>query len=455
MATGTQAGLELGAGKDAYLADFERFEKQAVAHGCATVNRLRKAALARFAELGFPGPRDEDWRFTSVASLTRTAFRRAQDAEALAVAAGDLRQVLFEAPGLRRLVFVNGQYAKALSSPGDDKQGVIVADLASVLTQRPGRVEPHLGRYVSSRDRPFVALNTAFLWDGAYVEVPEGVDAGGPVHLVFVSTTAAGPIVSHPRNLIVVAADARLTVMESYWGLGDGVCFTNGVTELAAGKSAAIDHYKIQEEGPRSFHVAALQIQQDQGSKVSSHYIGLGGALVRNEVRAVLAAEHCECTLNGLYLASGQQHMDNHTVIDHAKANCASHELYKGILDGRARGVFNGKIFVRQDAQKTDAKQTNQTLLLSDYATINTKPQLEIYADDVKCTHGATVGQLDDESIFYLRSRGIGREEARSLLTFAFANDVVGRIRVDAVRARLQDSLLRARYLDSPKDGEA
>jgi Fe-S cluster assembly protein SufD len=226
------------------------------------------------------------------------------------------------------------------------------------------------------------------------------------------------------------------------------VYFTNAVTEVVAGPGAVVDHYKLQEEGRQAFHVALTQVYQERGSNFTTHFIGLGGGLVRNEVRTELDGEGCEATINGLYLANGQQHVDNLTVIDHARPHCASHELYKGILGGRARGVFNGKIYVRQDAQKTDAKQTNQTLLLSEDATINTKPQLEIYADDVKCTHGATVGQLDEQQLFYLRSRGLDRDAARSLLIFAFANDIVRRVRVEPLRDRLEELLVSGRGLE-------
>jgi Fe-S cluster assembly protein SufD len=247
-----------------------------------------------------------------------------------------------------------------------------------------------------------------------------------------------------------------VSVVQSYLAAEEGVYFTNAITEIVAAENAFIDHYKLQRESTRAFHIETLQVQQDRGSNFSTHNITLGGRLARSEVNAVLGAEGCECTLNGLYLASGTQHVDNRTLIDHAKPHCASHELYKGILDGKAHGVFNGKIFVRTDAQKTDAKQTNQTLLLSDDATINTKPQLEIYADDVKCTHGATVGQLAADALFYLRARGIGLKEARALLTYAFANDIIGRVKLDALRTELEELLLARQHLPSgPTDEEA
>jgi Fe-S cluster assembly protein SufD len=278
------------------------------------------------------------------------------------------------------------------------------------------------------------------------VSIPKGKVVAEPIHLVFVSTSPGGPTVSHPRNLVLAGVNSQATVVERYVGLG-GVYFTNGVTEIVAAENAVLDHYKVQQEGTEAFHVAMQQVRLGRSSNFASHSIALGGGLVRNDVNAVFDAEGGECTLNGLYLAAGRQLIDNHTRIDHARPHCASHELYKGILDGQAQGVFNGKIYVHPDAQKTDAKQTNKTLLLSEDAVINTKPQLEIYADDVKCTHGATIGQLAEEAIFYLRSRGLGRAEARSLLTFAFANDIISRIKVEPLRARLEATLLAGQSL--------
>jgi Fe-S cluster assembly protein SufD len=282
--------------------------------------------------------------------------------------------------------------------------------------------------------------------DGAFVSVPKGVVLKQPLHLAFLASAGSKPAVAHPRSLILAGVNSQASIVESYIGAKGDVYFTNAVTELVADENAVIDHYKLQRESTEAFHVATMQVHLGRGSNVTSHSIALGGALVRNDVNAMLAAEGGECTLNGLYLAAGRQHIDNHTRIDHAMPHCASHELYKGILDGQAHGVFNGKIYVHPDAQKTDAKQTNKTLLLSPDAVINTKPQLEIYADDVKCTHGATIGQLADEALFYLRSRGIGRQEARNLLTFAFANDLVSRIKIEAIRNQLEGVLLADRH---------
>ena len=273
--------------------------------------------------------------------------------------------------------------------------------------------------------------------------MPRGKDGEQPIHLLFVASSHGEPTVSHPRNLIIVGDNSQVAIVESYVGLDGGVYFTNAVTEIVAGQNAVIDYYKLQQESAEAFHIATLAVHQDRSSNFTSHSISLGGALVRNDVKARLDAEGVECTLNGLYMASGHQLVDNHTSIDHAKPHCSSHELYKGVLDGKSKGVFSGKIIVRPDAQKTDAKQTNKNLLLSADSVIDTKPQLQIYADDVKCTHGATVGQLDKDAIFYLRSRGIGHEDARSLLTYAFANEIISRIKIPSVREQLNAAVLQ------------
>jgi Fe-S cluster assembly protein SufD len=410
-----------------YLAAFEQKERELSAIGTPSVHRLRKAAAARFAKLGFPGPRDEEWRFTPVASLARIPFEPA---------AGDTAEI---------------QAGTSETLPC----GVIVCSLAEALRKHADLVEPHLARHADSSKHPFSALNTAFLQDGVFVHVPAGAVVAEPILLRFaVRHLGEAPYVWHRRCLVVLGDRSQVTLVESYEGASGRTYFTNAVTEIVVGPGAVVDHYKVQREGDQAFHLATMQVQLGRAANFASHAVTQGGQWVRNEINAVFEGEGGECTLNGLYQASGEQLIDNHTFIDHAYPHCASHELYKGILDGKARGVFNGKIYVRQDAQKTDAKQTNQTLLLSDDATINTKPQLEIYADDVKCTHGATVGQLDAESIFYLRSRGIGLAQARSLLTYAFANDIVSRIKVPSVRAELERSLLEVHHLPAAEAAE-
>ncbi len=411
--------------QNTYLASFERLERELAAFGTPALHQLRKAAMARFIEMGFPGAKDEEWRFTSTAALARVPFEP---------------------------VFPTSR--DAVEPSRSLPQGVILCSLAEALAERPDLVERHLARRADFRFHPFRALNTAFLRDGLFLYVPAHTVVEEPIYLSFVATDASAPSVWHRRCLVVAESDSRATLVEEYTGAADSVYFTNAVTEIVVGAGAIVDHYKVQREGDKAFHQATMQVQLGRASRFSSHAVSQGGQWVRNEINAVFEGEGGECILNGMYRASGEQLVDNRTFIDHAYPHCASHELYKGILDDKARGVFNGKIYVRQDAQKTDAKQTNQTLLLSDDATINTKPQLEIYADDVKCTHGATVGQLDAESIFYLRSRGIGLAEARSLLTYAFANDIVSRIKVDQVREELERSLLEAHHLPASEAGK-
>jgi Fe-S cluster assembly protein SufD len=419
--------MEMMERQNTYLAAFERMERELAASGTPAVHRLRKAAAARFAELGFPGPRDEEWRFTPIAPLARIPFE----------------------PALRD----RAEKSCSLRVPHLPK-GVIVCRLTEAMQKHAALVEPHLGHHADWKKQSLVALNTAFLSGGAFVYVPRGIVLDEPLFLDFLAGRNGHDHVWNHRALILLGENSQVKLVENYSGPTDKAYFSNAVTEIVVGAGAHVDHYKVQREGDRAFHMAVMQVQVGRDAKFSSHSITQGGQWVRNEINAVFEDEGGECTLNGLYQASGEQLVDNHTLIDHAYPHCASHELYKGILDGKARGVFNGKIYVRQDAQKTDAKQTNQTLLLSDDATINTKPQLEIYADDVKCTHGATVGQLDAESIFYLRSRGVGLAEARSLLTYAFANDIVSRIKVASVREELERSLLQAHHLPAVDPGE-
>jgi len=317
-------------------------------------------------------------------------------------------------------------------------------------------VRPYLARTDRQKEHAFTALNTACFRDGAFLHLSSETVLERPVHLLFLSAGPADadlPPVAFPRVLIVAERGSQMAIVEEYRGPDETAYFTNGVSEAFLHDGAVVDHCKLQHEGRRATHIAPLYVEQARGSRFSTHLVSVGGELVRNETDVRLAAEGCTATVNGLYFADDGQHVDNHTEIDHAQPNCQSHELYKGILRGRGRGVFNGKIFVRPNAQKTDAKQTNQTLLLSEDAIVDAKPQLEIFADDVKCTHGATVGQLEENALFYLRSRGIGEAQARSLLTYAFANDVIRRIPVAPVRARLGELLLAAGGL--PRDLEA
>jgi Fe-S cluster assembly protein SufD len=401
---------------------------------------LRQAARARFASAQLPTTRTEDWRFTNIAAIVELPLELptsptkdgSEDASVGPPVPNFPRDLGL--PGMPRhasfwLYFVNGRLSRRGTSPVPPGLSLgSVADPKADITA--------LGQISSDKDNAFAALNTSFLNDGAYIIVPDGMIVEKPIVLHYLSYPEGAPTISNPRTLIVVGKNAQVTIVERYRYDGHGSYFTNAVTEIAAGEGAVVDHVKIQDESKDAYHVANTQVVMAGRSNFTTHYLALGGALVRNEVRVRFDGEHAEATVNGLYLASGKQHLDNFTVIDHAKPNCASHELYKGILNDRAHGVFNGKIFVRKDAQKTDAKQTNKVLLLSDDATINTKPQLEIFADDVKCTHGAT-------QLFYLQSRGIPLDQARRLLTFAFANDIVNRLKIEALRDELEKRIVQ------------
>jgi len=419
------------------LADYDAFERRLGAQPAA-VTELRQRGRARFEEIGFPSMRQEAWRLTNVAPIARTAFRRAGDG-----AAGMTAEKLqpFLVPGSIDLVFVNGRFAPELSRPDLVPAGVVAGSLAAVLAERPELVLPHLGRHADA-GHPFVALNTAHLDDGAVVHVARGVRVERPIHLLFVAVPENGEAtVSYPRNLIVAGESSEVTVIETFAGFTGDRTFTCPVTEIVGEANSVIDHYKLEQESIDAFHVAFQKVTLGRDTNFFSHSISHGGALVRNDIQALLDAEGIHCTLNGLYLARGTQHVDHQMRVDHAKPHCHSYELYKGILEDRARAVFNGRIYVHKGAQKTDAKQSNRNLLLSKGALVHSNPQLEIFADDVRCTHGSTTGHLSDEAVFYLRSRGIGEEAARSLLTYAFACEVLQEIRLESIRKDLEEFL--------------
>ncbi len=420
----------------AFAAQFETFPTTNYAP--SWLKPLRQAALSRFSELGIPTRHDEEWRYTNVAPIFENAYSVGGD---VTVSEDELAAVPFGDLSGLRIVFVNGIFAPDLSHVENAPNGIILGNIAAHSDN--AHIETHLARYAQFDKQPFVALNTAFLSDGAFLSIGRNVIVEDPIQILYLSIAGENPVISHPRTLILAGENSQATIVETYVGVGDGVTFSNAVTEIVLGQNAVLDHTKVVQENNRSFHIATMQVELQRDSRFRSQNITLGGAIVRNDHNAGMRAEGAECTLDGMYFASGKQLVDNHTSIDHAMPHCNSHELYKGILDGSARGVFNGKIFVREDAQKTDAKQTNQTLLLSGEASINTKPQLEIFADDVRCTHGATIGQLSAEQLFYLRSRGIGAEEARALLTFAFAGELVDRIPVEGVRAEVLQALFR------------
>ncbi len=428
-----------------FLKKFERFDS---ALQPSWLSPLRRAGIARFAELGLPTLQDEDWRFTNLAPLAKLPLQPAAEAPDAAARAALNKDIFGHLPGAR-LIFVNGQYSATLSSVRRLPAGVRVSNLATALVADSELIKKHLSLYALTADNAFAALNQAFFTDGGFVHVPAGVSVAEPIQFVFISTAGQTGETIQPRNLILAGAGSRATVIESYLSADDTAYFTNAVTEIAAGDNAALEHVKFQDEGGSAFHLATIAGELGRASNVNVHSFALGAKLSRNNIRTKLAGEGLECILNGLYLTRGEQLADHHMIVEHAQPHCASHEYFNGILDDKSRGVFHGRILVREIAQKTDAKQTNKNLLLSDDATADTKPQLEIYADDVKCTHGATIGQLNEESIFYLRSRGIGTDNARRMLIHAFAGEIIARVKHDAVRERL-DKLVWDRLEANP-----
>ncbi|MGV3517245.1 Fe-S cluster assembly protein SufD [Luteitalea sp.] len=420
------------AAQDSLLTGFDEFTA-ARASDPAWLRTSRARAAATFRDEGLPTTRQEEWRYTPLTGIT--------DVPAQPVAAAGTPPVdgfLFRDFDGPQLVFVNGHYAPTQSRLHALPDGIRVSSIAALLDSDPEMLQRHLGTAIRFRQQGFTALNDAWFVDGAAIVVDANAVVTEPIHLLYFSTGTGS---SYPRTLIVAGANSQLSVVESFAGT-ETTYVTNAITEVISAEGAHVDHYKVNRESLQAHHVSSTHLLLARASVFSTHNISLGGRLTRNDINATLDGEGIECTVNGLYLADGDRLVDNHTAIDHAKPHCHSYEIYKGVLDGRSRGVFNGKIFVREDAQKTDAKQTNQVLLLSDDATIDTKPQLEIYADDVKCTHGATVGQLSAESLFYLRARGIGKDDARALLIHAFAEDIVERIRIDGVRRALEQVLL-------------
>ena len=409
------------------------------------LNDLRQEGSASFAALGFPTPRQEEWKYTNVEPVVSRQFGIANGESSFA--GDDILSGAFIEAAAPRLVFVNGVYAPALSSIQRLPGGVRLTSLSEALRSDDRVLAARIGRYADHRRNAFVALNTAFMDDGAAVVIPPGCRSSQPIYLIYASGAKKRPIMSHPRTLIILGAGSEVNIVESYLGVDGESYFCNAVSELIGEPDSVAHPYRLQREGPAGFHTGTLAAHLGRGCHLTAHAVTLSGALVRNDVHVSLDGEGAECVLNGLYLGDDKQHIDNSTEIEHIKPRATSRELYKGILDGASRGVFNGKIVVHKDAQKSDARQTNRNLLLSGDALVNTKPQLEIYADDVKCSHGSTIGQLDPDALFYLRSRGLGPDEARSLLSFAFASDIVGRMKVAALRQRLDDYLV-AKFRD-------
>jgi len=407
----------------------------------AWLEAIRKEAIGRFAELGFPTTKLEDWKYTSLARVARTPWAPAPEATAR-LDREAVEALSFPVFACSVFVFVNGRFAPGLSAPRALAGGIQVGSLAQ-LAARPGSpLEDRLGAMARAQEHALVALNTAFFRDGAFVHVPAGIRIENPIHVVHVTVAGDEPCAVHPRTLVLAEAGSEAVVIEDFVSLGEGEAFCNAVTELSLEEGARIEHVSLLRERERTAHVATFHAHQARDSRLVAHNVSLGGQLTRSDTVSALQGRGAECSLYGFYVATGSQHVDNHTTVEHAEPDCTSRELYKGVLDDAGRGVFNGKVIVQPDAQRTSAQQDNKNLLLSRDAEVDSKPELQIHADDVRCTHGSTIGQIDEDALFFLRTRGIDAVAARALLMRAFATDVTSRISVAPLRDRIDELLL-------------
>jgi Fe-S cluster assembly protein SufD len=406
------------------------------------VGRLREGAFGRFEESGFPTTDEEDWKYTNVAPLARKAFRHAAGGEAGLESAAVGTFVSAEA-GRSRLVFINGVYSPEHSSLEAIPGQVTAEELGAALAGEHGELLwEHLGRLSGEGSDAFSALNTAFVGGGALLRVPAGVVVEAPVQLLFLTAPGEGGGVTFPRVLVVAERDSRLDIIESYSAAGDAEYFTDAVVEVFVGEGARVTHYKVQDEADSAYHVASTRAEVSKDGAYELTTVTLGARLSRHEIEVALTSPGASCRVDGLYIVGAGQHTDTHSLIEHREPDCASRQNYKGILDGKSRAVFNGRVYVHEGARGTDAQQSNKNLLLSTEARVDTKPQLEIYNDDVKCAHGATVGQLEEEELFYLLSRGLHPDLARNLLTYGFAEEIVGAIKHESIRAQLDEAIL-------------
>ncbi|KAB7730227.1 Fe-S cluster assembly protein SufD [Rudanella paleaurantiibacter] len=421
--------------RDQLLAGFRASEERMNGESKSALHQVRRAALQTFETLGFPTIKHEEWKYSNVAGLINKAYELEQPS-ALTAEELDVLQI----PNLSGniLYFVNGQYRADLSRIVSPASEVQILSFREAMSEQSEAVGAYFSRLADFQDNAFTALNTAFAFDGVFIRVPDNKTVAEPIVMRFINDAREANVAAQPRNLIIAGRNAEVKVIESYRTLGEQSSFTNTVTEVSVARDARVEYYKVQNDTEQAYHIGTTQVRQADSSLFYSATVTLNGGFVRNNLNIVLDGEHCEAHMYGLYIPNGRQHIDNHTLVDHAKPNSYSNELYKGILEERSTGVFNGKIFVRPDAQKTNAYQSCKNVVLSPDATMNTKPQLEIYADDVKCSHGTTTGKLNEEALFYMQSRGIPKQQAQTLLMYAFAEDVLNKIKIDPIREYLE-----------------
>ncbi len=428
--------------RESYVEGLSEFLNSGQKDAPEWVTTLRREAISGFAKLGFPTLSDEEWRFTNLEALRRGSFSIAENGIS-GVSKKSVDSYGFSGLDCLRLVFVNGRFASSLSDTKDAGEGILVKSLSEAISEQSDLVKGHLARYADYEKDAFISLNTSYFEDGVFVYVPDGTVLEKPVHVLHVSTDEDRPLFINPRNLIVIGQSSVAKVIEHYVSASQSVYFSNVVTEVVCGENANLEHYRLEFESQKAFNFSTLRVNQQKNSNIASHSILCGGAIVRNNVHPVLAGEGCNSDIYGLFISEGRQHMDNFMRVEHASPHCDSRQFYNGVLDGRSKGVFHGRILVHEGAEKTDAKQTNRNLLLSDTAQIDTKPQLEIYNDDVKCTHGATIGQMDEEALFYLRSRGISMRQAKIIMLRAFTGETLEHMSIDPVREVLEGVVMK------------
>ncbi|MFN2499007.1 MAG: Fe-S cluster assembly protein SufD [Pyrinomonadaceae bacterium] len=428
--------------ENSYQQAFRALQEGGAVKGASRLSQLREGAMERFVELGFPSVKEEEWKYTNVAAIARAEFPPAILFDRTPASEAEL-ELISSAPETRssQLVFVDGGLRKDLSTLTALPSGVVTIDLGQAINDErySDIVRTHLARQADYVVNGFTALNTAFINNGAFVYIPTGVVVETPIHLLFIANSER--TANLPRVLIVSGENSKATILENYVGTSNEY-LTNSVVEVVLEEGARLEHYKVQRESVEAFHVATTAVGLGRNASYDTTTITFGAQLSRHDIVVTMDHEGAECWVDGLYLVTGNQHADTHSVIDHRSPHCTSHQLYKGILDGKSRAVFNGKVFVRHNAQKTDAMQTNKNLLLSNEARVDTKPQLEILADDVKCAHGAAVGQIDEEELFYLETRGIHPDLGRNLLTYGFAEEVIAKIKIDSIRNQLDEAVL-------------
>jgi len=425
--------------QDALISNFEAFESRLNGHKELPVHKIRKNAIASFKEMGIPGPKSEEYKYTQLGKVLDKTFDFTKAPAKPSVTNEVVDQYLIPELDSNKLVFVNGKFSKELSSVVSPEDQLMIKDLSVAFEENQDIIDQYFSKQAKIDKDSFVALNTAFSHNGSFIHVPKNTVVEKPIALYFINDATQSQSFNNPRNLFLIEKSSEVTFLEDFNTQGDNESLTNIVTEIVVSENANVNYYKIQNNKDVAYHIGTTQVYQEQNSVFSAYTYTLNGAMIRNNLNITVDGEGCESNMYGLYLLNDKTHVDNHTEIDHVKPNCESNELYKGILDDKSHGVFNGKVYVRQEAQKTNAFQSNKNILLSDNAIMNSKPQLEIWADDVQCSHGCTTGQLDEEGMFYLRSRGLSEESARAMMLYAFAMDVLTTVKLEPLKNYLQE----------------